>query len=181
MFKKIAVAAALVIASSSALAQQSPEWYVGADVGSTKIDGADRETGLGGFFGYKINKNFAVEAGYHRLAKADVAYYDPEFDADVRASAKFDQIDFSVIGTLPLSEGFNLYGRLGYNRLEIKSTATATIGSETGSARESQHENKVLYGLGLSYDFAPNVTGRLEVQKPHSDITKIAVGVALGF
>lgn len=183
MFKQIAVAAALVIASSSALAQQAatPQYYVGADVGSTKVEDSDRETGLGGFFGYKINQNFAVEAGYHRLAKADFAYYDYEYDADITSKATFDQIDLSVIGTLPLSNGFNLYGRLGYNRLEIKATATASANGVSASAKESEHENKFLYGVGLSYDFTPAVAGRIEVQKPEKDITRIAVGVVLGF
>jgi len=173
MFKHIAAAAALVIASSSAFAQQAPQWYVGADVGSTKIDGADRETGGGVFVGYKFSPNFAVEAGWHRLADADIYYY----DLDASAKAKFDQTDISLIGTLPLSNGFGVYGRLGYNHLKIKASARA--GNVTVS--ESDSEDKVLYGLGLSYTFSPQLVGRLEVQKPHSDITKVALGVGFNF
>jgi len=46
---------------------------------------------------------------------------------------------------------------------------------------ESATEDKVVYGVGLSYAFTPAISGRLEVQKPHSDITKIAAGVAYNF
>jgi len=173
MFKKIAAAAALVIASTSAFAQQAPQFYAGVDAGSTKIEGADREGGAGVFVGYNLNQNFAIEAGWHRLAKADIYYY----DIDVSAQAKFDQTDISLIGTLPLSNGFAVYGRLGYNHLKIKATArTGNI-----SASESDSESKALYGAGLSYAFSPAVVGRLEVQKPHSDITKVAVGVGFNF
>jgi len=173
MFKKIAAAAALVIASSSAFAQQVPQFYAGVDAGSTKIDGADRETGGGVFVGYNFNQNVAIEAGWHRLAEADMYYG----DLDASAKAKFDQTDISVIGTLPLSNGFSVYGRLGYNHLKIK--ASARVGNVTVS--ESDSESKVLYGAGLSYAFTPQISGRVEVQKPHSDITKVAVGVAFNF
>ena len=173
MFKKIAIAAALVVASSAAFAQQAPQFYVGADVGSTKVDGSDRETGGGVFVGYTFSPNFAVEAGWHRLAEADMYYY----DLDASAKAKFDQTDISLIGTLPLSNGFGVYGRLGYNHLKIKASARA--GNVTVS--QSDSEDKVLYGAGLSYTFSPQIIGRLEVQKPHSDITKVALGVGFNF
>ncbi|MDN4058422.1 porin family protein [Massilia sp. YIM B02769] len=173
MFKKIAFAAALVIASAAASAQQAPQWYAGVDASSTKIEGADREGGGGVFVGYTFSPNLAVEAGWHRLAEADLYYW----DLDARAKAKFDQTDISLIGTLPLSNGFGVYGRLGYNHLKIKASARA--GNVTVS--ESDSEDKVLYGLGLSYAFSPQIAGRLEVQKPHSDITKVAVGVGFNF
>lgn len=171
MFKKIAVAAALVIASSSAFAQQATQFYVGADVASTKLDGSDRDEGAGVFVGYNFNQNVAVEAGWHRLV--DVS--ESAFGAS--ASAKLEQTEISVIGTLPLSNGFSVYGRLGYN--EIKAKLRGTADGVTYS--ESATEDKVVYGVGLSYAFTPAISGRLEVQKPHSDITKIAAGVAYNF
>lgn len=42
-------------------------------------------------------------------------------------------------------------------------------------------ENKAVVGAGLSYAFTPALAGRIEVQKPHSEITQIAAGVALAF
>lgn len=182
MFKKIAVAAALVIASSSALAQQAPKFYVGADVTSTKVDDFDgKETGYGAFVGYKFNPNVAVEAGFRRLADGKVSYYDSYYDVDVQEKAKLDQTSISVIGTLPLSSGFSLFGRLGYNHIKAKYTATASSGNFSASESDSDSESKVLYGAGLSYDFTPAISARLEVQKPHSDVTTVAVGVSFGF
>lgn len=182
MFKQIAVAAALVIASSSALAQQAGKFYVGADVTSTEVDDFDdKETGYGAFAGYKINQNIAIEAGFRRLADGKISYYDSFYDVDVQEKAKFDQSSISVIGTLPLSSGFSLFGRLGYNHIKMKYTATASSGRFSASESYSESESRALYGAGLSYDFSPAVSARLEVQKPHGDVTTLAAGVSFNF
>lgn len=170
MFKKIAAAVAavtLAAASSAAFAAEPPSWYAGIDVSSTKVEGIDREGGYGAFLGYKFNESFAIEGGYHRLA--DTEFGSGPFRADVTV----DQLDLSVIGTLPLSNGFDLYGRLGWNRLEAD--------ADVAGSSASEDESKVLYGVGLGYTFSPVVHGRLEVQKPTSDVTKIAVGVSFKF
>ena len=167
MFKKIAIAAALVVASSVAFAAEPQPFYAGIDVSSTKIDGFDREGGYGAFFGYKFNQSIAIEGGYHRLA-------DTEFRAGaVRGDLTIDQIDVSVIGTLPLSNGFDVYGRLGYNRLEAEADVSGFTGKE--------HDSNALYGLGLGYTFSPIVHARLEVQRPASDATRIVAGVGFNF
>lgn len=168
MFKHIAVAAALVIASSSALAQQTTKFYAGVEGTSTKLDDAGREGGFGGFVGYKFNETVAVEAGYTRLAKGSV-----DVDGD-DVDVKFDQTQVSVIGTLPLSSGFSLYGRLGYNDIKVKASYAGVSASES-------LDDGVVYGAGLGYAFSPNVTGRLEVTKPVSEMTKVAAGVAIHF
>ncbi|THC45415.1 outer membrane beta-barrel protein [Massilia sp. Mn16-1_5] len=167
MFKQIAVAAALVIASSSALAQTT-KLYAGLEGTSTKVDGADREGGFGGFVGYKFSETIAVEAGYARLAKGTFDFDGDDVDVDV------DQTQIAVIGTLPLSSGFNLYGRLGYNDIKVKAKFQGISASDS-------LDDGVVYGVGLGYSFSPTVTGRLEVSKPTSDLTKLSAGVAFHF
>lgn len=165
MFKQIAAAAALVIASSSAFAQQpAPQFYVGAEVSSTKLeDVSGHENGFGGFVGYNVNQNIAIEAGFNRLA--DIS--------EDGAKLKADQTSISVIGTLPLSNGFSVFGRLGYNEVKVKL-------SDDGYS-ESGKDNGAVYGFGLGYAFAPAITGRVEVSKPFSDVTKLSAGVSFGF
>ena len=167
MFKKIAAAAVLLAASSAAFAQEAPSAYAGIDVGSTKIEGFEREGGYGVFFGYKFNQAIAVEAGYHRLA-------DTEFGSGaLRGDLTVDQVALSVIGRLPLSNGFDLYGRLGYNRLEAD--------AEVRGFSAKEDDSGTLLGVGLGYTFSPIVHGRFEVQKPASDTTRIAAGVSFKF
>jgi OOP family OmpA-OmpF porin len=163
MFKKIAVAAALVAASSAVFAAGPTPFYAGVDVSSTKVTGFDDEGGYGAFLGYKINQSVAVEAGYHRLADTDIN----------GADATLDQTSISLIGSVPLTDGFSMYGRIGFNRVEGEVSANGF--------KEKDHTNNALYGIGLGYAFTPVVSGRLEVQKPDSDITKIAAGVVFRF
>lgn len=160
MFKKIALAATLAIAATSSFAQVRPSVYAGVDVGSTKIDGiSDRQSSFGGFVGYQFNDSFAVEAGYRRLA---------DFD-----NITVNQTHASVIGILPLQSNFNIYGRLGYNNLDVKNS------SSFGSLKDST--SGVLYGVGVGYNFTPNITARLEAQKPTSDTSNVSGTLSLKF
>ena len=160
MFKKIALAATLAIAATSSFAQVRPAVYAGIDVGSTKLDGiSDRQSSFGGFVGYQFNQSFAVEAGYRRLA---------DFD-----NVTINQTHASVIGILPLQSNFNIYGRLGYNHLEAKVSAPFSGLTDSTSG--------VLYGVGFGYNFTPNITARLEVQKPTSDTSNVSGTLSLKF
>jgi OOP family OmpA-OmpF porin len=160
MFKKIAVAAALVAASSAVFAAGPTPFYVGADIASNKSDYLDNDKfGYGVFAGYQINQSVAVEAGFHRLADTTVN------GTDVKA----DQTSVSLIGSVPLTEGFSLLGRIGYNRVDYKISG------------EKEHSNNALYGIGLGYAFSPVVSARLEVQKPDTDVTKLVAGIAYKF
>jgi OOP family OmpA-OmpF porin len=167
MFKKIAIAAALAIVTSSSFAADKPFFYAGADVGSTKFDDLDRQNSFGAFIGYSFNQNIAVEAGYRRLADFDLNY------GNTKVGMTVDQSAVSVIGTLPLSSGFNVFGRLGYNRLN----ATGSVSGFTAADSTSG----VLYGIGAGYTFTPTVSARLEFQKPSSDSTNVSVGVSFKF
>lgn len=179
MFKKIAVAVALVAASATAFAQpfaqqQAPSLYAGVAGTSTDLDGFDRESGYGAFLGYKFNNSIAIEGGYYRVA--DLSYplfFSTSGAVTSRADMTVDQIDVSVIGTLPLSNGFDVYGRLGYARLNVE--------TDLAGFTRKEHDSNALYGLGLGYTFSPVVHGRLEVQRPASDTTKIVAGVAFTF
>jgi len=163
MFKKIAIAASLAILSSAAMAADQPYFYGGGDIGSTKLQGYERGTSYGAFAGYQFNQNFALEAGVRHLGESDFT----------GGSLKGNQFSLSGIGTIPLSNGFSVYGRLGYNRVNSKEHFL-------GSSRKIR-DDEVLYGVGVGYKFSETVSGRLEVQKPHSDTTNISAGVSFRF
>lgn len=173
MFKKIAAAAALLIASSAAFAAQPNTFYAGADVGKTRIDDfSKRDTSVGAFVGYHFHQNFAVEGGYRRLADYDIGVLTGN-SGIIDGSVKADQAHLSLIGSLPVGESFSVYGRLGLNRLEAKVRAAGF--------KDSDSSTKALYGVGVSYAFSPAVSARLEVQKPASDATNLSAGVAFQF
>jgi OOP family OmpA-OmpF porin len=164
MFKKIFAAAALATLASSAFAAMPNTFYAGVDGGSTKIDGfGDNKGSYGAFVGYNFHQNFAAEIGARRLGSWTV------FGADVDAN----QYSASVVGTLPLQNNFNVFGRLGYNKVEAK----ASYNGFSANADDSG----VLYGVGVGYQFTPTISGRIEFQKPSSDSHNLSAGVAFAF
>ncbi|MBC7684168.1 MAG: porin family protein [Bdellovibrionales bacterium] len=167
MFKKIALAATIAILSTGAFAADG-QIYAGADIGTTKIDGVnDRENGYGVFVGYAITPTIAIEAGFRRLADYDLR------TNGVNGSLTMDQISLSGVATLPLSNNFSVFGRLGYSQLKAK----ASFGGSSGS----DSDNGAVYGVGVGYAFSPTVSARAELQKPSSDATSFNVGVAFKF
>ncbi len=164
MFKKIAIASAFALIASASFAQTVPGVYAGGQISSTDIDGYDdRETGAGVFVGYQFNETFGLEFGYNRLATFDFPGGD----------VKFNQMALSGIATLPLSNGFNVFGRLGYSRLEAKVSG----GGYSGSADDTG----AVYGVGLGYAFSPTVGARVEYQKPSSDSSQINAAIVFKF
>jgi len=164
MLKKIAIAATLAILSSAAVAADAPSIYAGVDLGKTKIDGfKDRETSYGAFVGYNFNRNWAIEGGYRSLAEFEYS--------GVNVDAK--QVHLSAVATLPLSNNFNVFGRLGYNRITAKGTFLGTTYKESDS--------KPLFGVGVGYEFTPTAQVRFEIQRPESDTTNASVGLAFKF
>ncbi|MES2125687.1 MAG: outer membrane beta-barrel protein [Pseudomonadota bacterium] len=164
MFKKIAIAAALAMIASSSFAADVAGVYAGASVGSTKVDGlSGHKTSLIGFVGYQFTDALAAEASYGRVAKYD--FYP--------ATVKMNQTALSVVGSVPMGNGFKLFGRLGYNYMEATGSA--------GSYSHTESTSKALYGIGVSYAIVQNVSARFEVTKPSSDATNVALGVAYKF
>jgi OOP family OmpA-OmpF porin len=161
MIKQITAATLLAVASFAASAAEptQSQYYVGGDVGSTKFDESPSETSVGIFAGYKFDETFAVEANYRRLGKWDVEGFD----------VKANQVGISLIASAPVADQFSVYGRLGYNRVELK------------AAGEKDHDNKAVYGIGVSYAISKELTARLEWQRPYDDTRNISVGVAYHF
>ncbi len=169
MFNKIAIAATLAIASTAAMAADAPKFFVGAEYGTNKAkDSSDRESGAGIFGGYQFNEHFGIEGGYRRVAKDSGVV-----EGDIAYTAHVDQLAVSAVGTIPLSNGFSVYGRLGMNRM--------TIDGNAGNASVKDHANRGMYGVGVGYSFTPTVSARLELQKPMSDITSLNAGVVFKF
>jgi OOP family OmpA-OmpF porin len=169
MFKKIALVTAVALLSTASFAAENRSFYAGADVGSTKFDNlTGRQTSFGGFFGYKFSKYLAVEASYRRLADYEGLYYN-----NTKVDVRFDQTAASVIGILPLSSGFEVFGRFGRNRVESKGTGSNFSLTQSGDG--------ALYGVGVAYIYTPNISVRLELQSPSSDSKNVSAGVSYTF
>lgn len=160
MFKKIAFAAALALAATSASATDT-RFYAGPDAGVSTLDGSSKDyASVGGFFGFRFNHAVAIEAGLRRLGQND--------------GATADQAAVSAVFT-GYAKGewtrISLFGRVGVNHVNFDSCNFAC----------GEDRNSLLLGVGVGYDFTPRITGRLEYQRPTSDSSNVSIGVAFGF
>jgi OOP family OmpA-OmpF porin len=164
MIKQIVAAALAAIALSAHAAEPNP-FYVGVDLGATKMErwSDAKESSYGVYAGYTLNQNFAVEAGWRRL-----------YDMSGRGWSRGDQTSLSLIGSVPLASKLSIYGRLGASYLDKKYTYVDGGGFNS-------HTTGAVYGVGLSYKFNEKVSARMELQRPGEDMTNMSVGVGYAF
>lgn len=151
---------ALCAVSPAALAMDPSlhGFYVGGAIGDAAVEFEDDETGEtfdGDDTGYKVIVGYriidwvAVELSYSD-------YGDPVdlfFGRDLEAS--YDAKSASVLGMLPL-QNFDLFGRLGFARLDTEFTAVGF------NVRDTQESTEPLFGLGAQYRPSPNLAIRVE-------------------
>ena len=162
--KKILVAMALLAASSATFAEGV---YLGGSVGYTHTDVdctgttncSSNSTGLKGFIGYKINDMFAFEASYFDLGK---------FGGTVgSARVDFKSSGYGVRGlfSVPFTKDFSGFVGLGIN--QVKSKASVTLGSLSGSLDETSTQPS--FAVGVDYALTPALKLRGEIENTRFD------------
>ena len=159
--------------------------YVGVAVGGSKTDNPypgnittkDSDTVGSILVGYQFDKNWGVEVFYSGTGKLETTC-----GAGCTASVKGDAVGINAVGTMPLSDRFSLYAKLGYasTKTNISSTAPVTVtgdrhGAATGGLGGLYNVNKDV-GIRLgwdTYEAASHVAG---VQyKPKADVWSMGV------
>jgi OOP family OmpA-OmpF porin len=115
--------------------------------------------------GYQFNPNFALEAGYLRLAKAKL---DGLGEGEFPVTLKLQQnlVDLVAKGIVPIGDKFNLYGKAGlaYINTDIQAGTKDDNGNTSvsfdlnKSLNVNRHELAPEVALGVSYDITPNVS-----------------------
>ena len=96
------------------------------------------------FGGYQLNQYFGAELVYANLG---------EYNFSTGGRVDIHGWGLALVGALPLGKDFSLLGRLGEYRMRE---------SGFGTADNSWSPN---FGIGLKYDFNPNLSGRAEVER----------------
>ncbi len=193
--KKVLLAAMLgatvMAAPAVSMAQARGEtgWYLGGNIGQSKVkDGCsglggtgiscdDKDTAFKILGGYNINRNFAAELGYTDFGKAKAS------GLGLTDEFKATAWELSGIGSYPVANQFSVFGRLGLYFADAK--------ENTNFAGNFKHTNNDLtYGFGVRYDFSREVGVRGEWQRyskvgggdlDKSDVDVISVGVVWNF
>lgn len=151
------------------LPAMADNFYVLGDVGQGKmeIDGSDdytfskTSTTYSFGAGFDINKFFAVELTYRDLGNVTDrgSYSDGGVQYTYRDKISATTLQASVVGSLPISDEFSLFGRVGVGKIDVDYDSV-----DTGDGNFSGSESKTrgLLGIGASYKVAPQVTLRAE-------------------
>jgi len=144
-----------------------------AAYGATTLvtDRDEQSTGLKFFLGYRLNQNFAVEAGYAALgeskANSDFRTGAPSvsvgsFNLKYKMTAPF----IDAVGILPLGDRWSLLGRIGvaYTRTSVDIDAQPlTLVIANSEKSESKIREKL--GVGADYRLSPQVSIRAEWER----------------
>lgn len=129
------------------------DFSVGRGTGPFDFDKKDQAYSL--YAGSYFNSNFGAELGYTQLGKITRG----------GGTTKAEGINLSLVGKLPLSESFNLLGKVGttYGRTNVSAAAGSGIasGSESGFG--------LSYGVGVEYAFQPNLSAVLQYDEHKMD------------
>lgn len=154
--KKIAIAALLSAVAAAPAFAADEGFYAGLTLGrsstSNPYNGAtmtkSSDTVLGVLGGYQFTRNWGAEAFYTGAGKFSTV------QGANSSSGKTDVWGIDAVGTLPVTDTFSMFGKLGYAsaKTSASSTALTLAGATRGAAT---------YGLGLQYNASSAVDVRL--------------------
>lgn len=151
--KKIASALLLSTAVAAPAFAADNGFYAGVTAGQARAGSyasnatlsKSTDTVAGILAGYQFTKNWSAEAFYTGTGK-----FAGVNTVGVTGSGKADTWGMVAVGTLPLSDAFSLYGKLGY--ASTKTSASSSNAIMTGATRSA-----VTYGLGVLYNVNQSV------------------------
>lgn len=201
---RLTLVASAILGSALAVAAE-PGWYIGANAGqstaridnpritsgllgsgftSVIISDSSRDTGYKIFGGYQLNQNVAIEGGYFDLGQF-------KFDATtvplgtLNGNIKLRGINIDLVGSLPITQKFSVFGRIGANYAEARDTFTGTGAVVVLTPNPSAFDTQPKLGLGVQYALSEALAVRAEVERyrindaigNRGDIDLVSVGL----
>ncbi len=186
-----------------------PGWYLGINGGWTKAT-MDEERIRAGLFasgfttdefladendngfkvygGYQFNRYFAIEGGYFDLGEHSyMATTTPT--GSLSGTIEVNGFNLDIVGIVPFSERFSLFGLIGANHANADDTFAASGLVHIPYANASERGTKVKFGVGARWAFSHNVALRIEAERYRladgvgndGDIDLYSIGLAFRF
>ena len=182
--RKLSLIALAVLGSTPVLAQDLLGPYVGGNIGRTRAQfdtparldafvgpgysinsasGDDRDTGGKLYGGYRLSRNFAVEAGYFDLGRFDYLYNTTPAGS-LNGNLRVRGLNLDLVGILPVSDRFSVFGRAGAAYTQARSSFGSSGGVPLASSRNEKDTNLKL-GVGVQYAFSDRLSVRAELER----------------
>lgn len=130
----------------------------------------DHDLGLKVFAGYQLNRYLAVEGGYFNLGEFGFAATTQPMGT-LRGEVKIQGVNLDLVGVLPLTQKWSVFGRAGVNYAASKTTFAGTGAVQVDDPDRSERAAHHKLGLGLQYDFTPQLGIRAELERYRIDDT----------
>jgi len=175
-------------AINTELAAEAAVFSIVGFASTTTVD--DDDLGWKIYGGYNFNKYFSVELGYTDLGEAELntTITAPALVAGtLAATADLTGFQFAGIASYPVSEEFDVFGKIGAYVWESDATAVAVIAGLTEAVKAEQDGTDILFGLGAEYNFTNNITLRAEWERfsgltdDENDVDLFSVGIQYNF
>jgi OOP family OmpA-OmpF porin len=168
----VALSAPSVCVYAQNTGDTSAGFYLGGSVGTsrTRFDGGAvpgaivsggnvNDTGWKVLGGYQFNKYFALEGSYIDFGRFSTGGFIGT--TPMVLDAKASGVALAAVGIWPVTANFDLFGKIGANNTEIKSSAVA------GPVFVSTSERRTDYtaGIGARYNFNRNFAVRIEAER----------------
>ncbi|MDC8759066.1 outer membrane beta-barrel protein [Janthinobacterium fluminis] len=142
-----------LIASALSLpvAAHAQSFYVGGNIGSAKAKvnstsqtADDSGAGFKVYGGYQLTPNFGAEVGYSKLGNTDASYKGVK-GAHIKPHALYA----AATATMPLSDQFSLFGKVGLSANRNK------FEQPGGKLTDKYSKNGIMFGVGAAYNITP--------------------------
>ncbi|MEZ7503391.1 porin family protein [Psychrobacter sp. Arc29] len=167
----------MTMSAQAAISYGAGQSYVGVKAGQFMLDDSDFDdaTAYGVYAGYNFDPNFGAEIEYVGSSDADVDLGNNNIDAE------YDLKTYGAYGTYRYAfpnTGLYAKGKLGFAKAEIEASAEDILGN---SVSDSYSDSGVAGGIGLGYNFNPNMSVEAEYDYVAEDITLLTVGAHYKF
>jgi opacity protein-like surface antigen len=150
--------------------------YVGASAGRSALEANDSGANFSGratayklFGGFRIFKFLGAEGGYVNFGAPKDSTGGVDLKADVTSWDLFGVV------ALPLTRGFEIFGKAGWVRWDTK----VTLSGLTPSSTNSDHGYDFAYGAGVAFKLAGPLHLRFEYERFNiSDLDKLHMASA---
>jgi OmpA-OmpF porin, OOP family len=133
---------------------------------------SDTDIGYNLTFGYRFNRFFAAELGLAQFgsveskANAEMDFGDGFEPVELKLAFSAGGPMMSVLGIIPVSDKFELYGRLGYLFTSSERELTSKVSGQSGGFGSAKGDSQdPVLGVGVAWHFNQVYSARVEYQK----------------
>lgn len=120
------------------------------------------------FIGYQAMPYIKLEGGYFDLG--DFSFFADTLPVtNFTGSTQLKGWNLDLVGTLPLTERFSAFARIGVTRNDTETRATSNGLVNTAHYNQNDDDTQHKFGVGLQYDVSTAFTVRLEAERYRMD------------